>query len=65
MSREQLLTEIWRYSYLGSTRTVDTHIRRLRRKLGEGDKLIETLVGVGYRFRDPLNGDNEIEPKRA
>jgi two-component system phosphate regulon response regulator PhoB len=51
-TREQLLTEAWGYSADVDSRTVDTHVRRLRRKLGGAADAIETVVGVGYRFRD-------------
>ena len=50
-TRESLLTEVWRYSEDVDSRTVDTHIRRLRRKLGPEADRIETVVGVGYRLR--------------
>jgi DNA-binding response OmpR family regulator len=47
-----LLQKVWGYEYFGETRTVDVHIRRLRKKLGErAQDRIETIVGVGYRFR--------------
>lgn len=50
-SREQLLSRIWGYDYTGDTRTVDTHIKRLRRKLGSGESWdIKTVWGVGYKF---------------
>jgi two-component system, OmpR family, alkaline phosphatase synthesis response regulator PhoP len=49
-SRERLLDEVWGYSYYGDTRTLDVHIRRLRKKLGDCATKIETVVGVGYRF---------------
>ena len=49
-SRQQLLDNVWGYSYFGDTRTLDVHIRRLRQKLGACDGCIETVVGVGYRF---------------
>ena len=50
LSRETLLTEVWGYSYVGETRTVDVHIRHLREKLGESGNKIETVKGLGYRF---------------
>ena len=50
-SREDLLQAVWGYDYAGYGRTVDTHIRRLREKMGEAADLIETVRGVGYRFR--------------
>jgi two-component system phosphate regulon response regulator PhoB len=51
-TRQRLLDKIWGYTYEGYARTVDTHIRRLREKLGEKGDWIETLRGVGYRFRE-------------
>lgn len=50
-TREILLERVWGYSFDGYARTVDTHIRRLRKKLGDQASLIETVRGVGYRFR--------------
>lgn len=49
-SREQLLDLIWGDDYEGSTRTVDTHIKTLRLKMGDNGKLIETVWGIGYKF---------------
>jgi len=49
-TRQQLLDDIWGYSYFGDTRTLDVHIRRLRQKLGDCGECVETVVGVGYRF---------------
>jgi phosphate regulon transcriptional regulator PhoB len=49
-SRERLLEDVWEYEADVYTRTVDTHMRRLRKKLGESADLIETVRGVGYRF---------------
>ncbi len=49
-SREQLLNQIWGYDYMGSSRTVDTHIRRLRAKLQTEGKRIVTLIRSGYKF---------------
>jgi two-component system phosphate regulon response regulator PhoB len=51
-TREHLLDRVWGYTYEGYARTVDTHIRRLREKLGSSGDYIETLRGVGYRFRE-------------
>jgi DNA-binding response OmpR family regulator len=54
-SRDTLLNQIWGYEYLGGTRTVDVHIRRLRSKIEDADHtFIETVWQVGYRFK-PLN----------
>ena len=49
-SREQLLQDVWEYDNLIDTRTVDTHMRRLREKLGKAAKYLDTVRGVGYRF---------------
>jgi len=49
-TRQNLLDNVWGYSYFGDTRTLDVHIRRLRQKLGDCGTCIETVVGVGYRF---------------
>ena len=49
-SRDQLLEEVWGYSAEVTTRTVDTHIKRVREKLGSAGEYIQTIRGVGYRF---------------
>jgi two-component system phosphate regulon response regulator PhoB len=49
-SREQLLRDVWEYDNIIDTRTVDTHMRRLREKLGRASKYLDTVRGVGYRF---------------
>jgi DNA-binding response OmpR family regulator len=52
LTRERLLETVWGYDYPGETRTVDVHVRRLRQKLGSPvDERVETVVGVGYRYR--------------
>ena len=50
LSREKLLTEVWGYDYYGDDRTLDTHIKLLRKSLGQYQKFIVTVRGVGYRF---------------
>ncbi|HEX8337752.1 MAG TPA: response regulator transcription factor [Pyrinomonadaceae bacterium] len=55
-TRTRLLDEVWGQQYYGDTRTLDVHIRRLRQKLGECGDCVETLVGVGYRFKG-FSGD--------
>ena len=50
ITRQQLLDQVWGYSYYGDARTLDVHIRRLRQKLETCGDCIETVVGVGYRF---------------
>ena len=49
-TRQQLLDNVWGYSYFGDTRTLDVHIRRLRQKMDTCGGCIETVVGIGYRF---------------
>ena len=49
-TRQNLLDNVWGYSYFGDTRTLDVHIRRLRQKMGDCGDRIETVVGIGYRF---------------
>jgi two-component system phosphate regulon response regulator PhoB len=51
-SRETLLSDVWGIEAGVTTRTVDTHVKRLREKLGEAGQYVETLRGVGYRFKD-------------
>lgn len=51
-SRERLLADVWDYSPDTDTRTVDTHVRRLREKLGKAADFVETVRGVGYRFAE-------------
>ena len=50
LTREKLITEVWGYDFYGDDRTLDTHIKLLRKSLGEYARLITTLRGVGYRF---------------
>lgn len=50
LTREKLITDVWGYDFYGDDRTLDTHIKLLRRSLGEYSKFIVTLRGVGYRF---------------
>lgn len=52
-SREQLLQDVWHYDSIIDTRTVDTHMRRLREKLGSASRFLDTVRGVGYRFVEP------------
>ncbi|HET7789143.1 MAG TPA: response regulator [Myxococcales bacterium] len=55
-TREQLLRDVWEVNVDLQTRTVDTHVKRLREKLGSGRDLIETVRGLGYRMSDPAEG---------
>jgi DNA-binding response OmpR family regulator len=50
LSREKILQQVWGLEYLGESRTIDAHVRRVRSKLGSAAALIETVVGVGYRM---------------
>lgn len=50
LTREQILTEVWGYDFFGEDGTLDTHIKTLRRALGENSRFIVTLRGTGYRF---------------
>lgn len=52
LSRDRLLSEIWDIDYAGESRTVDMHIKTLRQKLGENGRMIETVIGVGYRLEE-------------
>jgi two-component system phosphate regulon response regulator PhoB len=52
LTRDRLLNSVWGYEFEGYARTVDTHIRRLRQKLGHFADMIETVRGVGYRFKE-------------
>jgi two-component system phosphate regulon response regulator PhoB len=52
-SRELLLQNVWGYNYFGDTRTVDTHLTRLRTKLGAAGELIKTVRGFGYKLEQP------------
>ncbi len=52
LSREELLKEIWGYDYEGETRTVDMHIKTLRKKLGDSINYIKTVRGIGYKIGD-------------
>ncbi len=54
-SRDQLLRDVWEYETHIDTRTVDTHIRRLREKLGPASRYLDTVRGVGYRFSPEMN----------
>jgi len=53
LTRDELLRKVWGYDYVGETRTVDVHVRRLRAKLGEHHGLIETVLGAGYKLAAP------------
>ena len=50
LSRERILNNVWNYDYFGDARTIDTHVKKLRSKLGEKGELIKTIWGMGYKF---------------
>jgi two-component system phosphate regulon response regulator PhoB len=50
LGRELLLQQVWGYNYVGDTRTVDTHVTRLRGKLGPAGEMIKTVRGFGYKL---------------
>ena len=50
LSREKILNNVWNYDYYGDTRTIDSHIKKIRHKLGKKGKYIKTMRGVGYKF---------------
>ena len=54
LSREKILNNVWNYDYFGDARTIDTHVKKLRSKLGEKGEYIKTIWGMGYKF--------EVEP---
>ncbi|MBP3877847.1 MAG: response regulator transcription factor [Lachnospiraceae bacterium] len=50
LSREKILNAVWNYDYFGDARTIDTHVKKLRSKMGEKGNLIKTIWGMGYKF---------------
>ena len=50
LSREKILNNVWNYDYFGDARTIDTHVKKLRSKLGDKGDLIKTIWGMGYKF---------------
>lgn len=50
LSREKILNNVWNYDYYGEDRTIDTHVKKIRSKLGEKGKYIKTIWGIGYKF---------------
>ena len=50
LSREKILNNVWNYDYYGDARTIDTHVKKLRQKLGEKGSYIKTIWGIGYKF---------------
>ena len=50
LSREKILNNVWNYDYFGDARTIDTHVKKLRSKLGAKGEYIRTIWGMGYKF---------------
>ena len=50
LSRERILNNVWNYDYFGDARTIDTHVKKLRNKLGDKGAYIKTIWGMGYKF---------------
>ncbi len=50
LSREKILNHVWNYDYFGDARTIDTHVKKLRNKLGDKGEMIKTIWGMGYKF---------------
>lgn len=50
LSRDKILNNVWNYDYYGDSRTIDSHIKKIRHKLGKKGKYIETIRGIGYKF---------------
>lgn len=52
LSRDNILNNVWNYDYFGDSRTIDTHVKKLRAKLGEAGNQIKTIWGMGYKFTE-------------
>jgi len=50
LSRDKILNAVWNYDYFGDARTIDTHVKKLRAKLGVKGEYIQTIWGLGYKF---------------
>jgi len=59
LTRDQLLERVWGYTFAGDTRTVDVHVRQLRRKLGDASPIV-TVWGVGYKVSNPRDAQKEV-----
>ena len=58
LSREKILNSVWNYDYFGDARTIDTHVKKLRSKMGDKGAFIKTIWGMGYKFAPPTEGAN-------
>jgi len=54
LSREKILNNVWNYDYYGDSRTIDSHIKKIRHKLGKKGKYIKTIRGIGYKFETKI-----------
>lgn len=52
LSREKILNNVWNYDYFGDARTIDTHVKKLRSKMGDKGEMIKTIWGMGYKFEE-------------
>lgn len=59
LSREKILNNVWDYDYFGDARTIDTHVKKLRSKMGDKGDYIKTIWGMGYKFEVSEEGQNE------
>jgi DNA-binding response OmpR family regulator len=57
LSREKILNHVWNYDYFGDARTIDTHVKKLRSKLGDKGEMIRTIWGMGYKFEAEQKND--------
>lgn len=57
LSREKILNAVWNYDYFGDARTIDTHVKKLRSKMGDKGNLIKTIWGMGYKFQSAAEGE--------
>ena len=66
LSREKILNNVWNYDYYGDARTIDTHVKKLRSKLGECGDYIKTIWGMGYKFEvSEDEGSKNEEAKKS
>ena len=56
LSRDSILNRVWNFDFIGDTRTIDTHVKKLRSKMGEKGDMIKTIWGIGYKF---VSGDKQ------
>ena len=59
LSREKILNSVWNYDYFGDARTIDTHVKKLRAKMGECGTYIKTIWGMGYKFQCPTDEETQ------